>query len=174
MLFIFNGQLLSCVLLIMKGDFVARDWHLLHSPGDSVEAVAHFEGLLGFREEQDKSASAGEVHEGNHRAAAEAVVPHSSGLVVVSATQEGGAEERCVRGFDTDEYNEAVALVHSVVEVMEGVRWYKAATRDHHDGLLAVVQVVKIQAGALVLQLEVVATKIVWTSAVHCGLGVPH
>ena len=93
---------------------------------------------------------------------------------MVSATQEEGAEERCVRGFDMDEYNEVVALVHSVVEVMEGVRSYKAATQGHHDGLLAVVQVVKIQAEALVPRLEVVATKTVWTSAVHCGLGVPH
>lgn len=151
-----------------------RGWHLLHSPGDLREAVVHFEGPVGFHEEQDKSASAGEVHERIHRAAAEVVVPHSSGLVVVSETQEEGAEERCVRGFDTDEYNEVAALVHSVVEVMEGVRWYKAATGGHHDDLPAVVQVVKIQLEALVLQLEVVATKTAWTSAVDCELGVPH
>jgi len=135
--------------------------------------VVHFEGLLDSREEQDKAASVGEAHERNHRAAAEVVVPHSSGLVVVNATQEEGAEERCVRGFDTDDYNEVAALVHSVVEVMAEVRWYKAAARGHHDGLRAVVQVVKIQAQALVPQLEVVAMKTVWTSAVHCELGVP-
>lgn len=109
--------------------------------------MVHFEDLLGSREEQDKAASAGEAHEGNHRAAAEVVVPHSSGLAV-NATQEEEeeAEERCVRGFDTDEHNEVAALVHSVVEEMEEVRWYRAATRGHHDGLLAAVQVVKIQA----------------------------
>lgn len=135
--------------------------------------MVHFEGLLGSHEEQDKAASAGEAHERNHRAAAEVVVPHSSGLVV-NATQEEEAEERCVRGFDTDEYNEAAALVHSVVEVMEEVRWYRAATRGHHDGLLAAVQVVKIQAQALVPQLEVVAMKTMLTSVVHCELGVLH
>jgi hypothetical protein len=40
----------------------------------------------------------------------------------------------------------------------------------HHDGLPAVVQVVRIQLEALVLQQEVAATKTVWTSAVDCEL----
>jgi hypothetical protein len=119
--FIVNGQLLSCNPLITKGDFVGRDWHLLHSPGGLKEVVVRYEGLVGFHGEQDKSASAGEAHERIHHSSAEVVAPHSSGSVVVSVTQEEEEEGRCVRVFDTDEYNEVVALVHSVVEGMEGV-----------------------------------------------------